>query len=99
MFTGVLMGGYLLYRVLKNKSLMLEMMQTMGQKNLPEFFIIKLEKDMAYFLIAYGFFMLPVAILSTTSQWLFFKTAGFYIATFFVFIYEFWWFKKYLRKI
>lgn len=85
-FTGVLMGGYLLYRCLKSKGLMLEMMEQMNNKNMNPIVISILEKNVAIFLILYGLFMVPIAFMASTSKWLFFKTAGFYIATLVFFI-------------
>lgn len=86
-FTGVLMGAYLLYRCLASKGLMLEMLEQMNDKRMNTDAIKILEKNTSIFLILYGLFMVPVAFKASTSQWLFFKTAGFYIATivFFVF--------------
>lgn len=79
-FTGWIMGGYLLYRVLHNRSLILEMALEMGQKILPPGPIMKLiERNMAIFMISYGSFMAVVAIYMSTDRWLFFKTVGFYI--------------------
>jgi intracellular septation protein len=85
-FTGVMMGGYLLFRHLRGQSLMLEMMQEMNNKNLPESIVKILEKNMAIFLIGYGLLMIPVSVYLKTEQWLFFKTAGFYIATLIFFV-------------
>ena len=65
---------------------MLEMMQEMNNKNLPESIVKILEKNMAIFLIGYGLLMIPVSVYLKTEQWLFFKTAGFYIATLIFFV-------------
>ena len=81
-FTGLLMGGYLLFRNLKGKSLMIEMMTELNP-NLPKNpFIETIEKNMSFFLIGYGIFMAIVALKFPTDEWLFYKTIGFYIATF-----------------
>ncbi len=85
-FTGVLMGSYILYRVVKDDSLMLQMMKEMNQTNIPDGLIQFMEKNMAIFLLAYGLFMGVIAITTSTDTWLFFKTGGFYIATFIFFI-------------
>ena len=87
-FTGLFMGGYILYRLFKNESLMLETMEAMGKK-IPDHKLFKiLERDMAIFLVLYGCFMAFVAFQMTTSQWTFYKTIGFYIATVVFFIIE-----------
>ncbi len=82
-FTGFIMGGYLLFRIKKKDSLMLEMMKSFGNEEkaaLVEPSIVYLEKHMSFFLILYGIFMGYMAIWGSTDQWLFFKTIGFYIA-------------------
>jgi intracellular septation protein len=88
-FTGIFMGGYLLFRIFRNNSLMVETIEAMGQvvpfKN--EF--KQIEKHMGIFLICYGIFMAYVAFELTTSQWTFFKTVGFYIVSLIFFIAEF----------
>ncbi len=84
-FTGLLMGGYLLFRASRGNSLMIETMEGTGQRiHLPEF-IEMVEKHLARFLIAYGFFMAYIAIYQNTDTWLFFKTGGFYIVCFIFF--------------
>ena len=60
---------------------MLEMMQSMNNKNLPGDLIIKMERDLSFFLITYGLFMAFIAFNAQTSTWLFYKTGGFYIAS------------------
>lgn len=85
-FTGVLMGGYLLFRVVKGNSLMLEMIKSMQKKIPNEKAIVVMEKNTSLFLILYGVFMGVVALKLPTSKWLFFKTAGFYIASILFFI-------------
>lgn len=85
-FTGLLMGGYLLFRNLRGRSLMYEMMKELNP-NLPENpFIEVIERNMSIFLIGYGVFMAVVAFKFSTDQWLFYKTIGFYIATIIFFI-------------
>jgi intracellular septation protein len=85
-FTGVLMGTYMLFRYYRGDSLMIQMMKEMNNKNLPDKIILFLEKNMSFFMFGYGLFMLPVAIYLSTEEWLFFKTAGFYIAILVFFI-------------
>lgn len=88
-FTGVLMGGYMLFRYLKGNSLMLQMLNEMGSAKAPDELILFLERNMSLFLFCYGLFMIPVAVYLSTEKWLFFKTAGFYIATLVFFILQF----------
>lgn len=78
-FTGLFIGGYLLISVKKGKSILQEMSKMNTQK-MPDHILIWLEKQLAYFLLVYGFFMAGVGIYLSTSTWLFFKTLGFYIA-------------------
>ena len=85
-FTGLLMGGYLLYRILKKESLMVEMMKSMHSQSMPDEIIIFIERNMSVFLISYGFFMGFIALNFPTETWLFFKTGGFYIVTIIFFI-------------
>ncbi len=94
-FTGVLMGSYLLYKCLKGKGIMLEMMEKVNGKKMDALMISFLERNTSIFLIAYGFFMVFIAFKSTTSQWLFFKTAGFYICMIIFYIGNF----IYIRRI
>lgn len=97
-FTGLLMGGYLLYRLLKKESLMVEMMKSMHTHPLPDVVIMRMERDMSVFLILYGIFMAFIAVLTETSTWLFFKTGGFYIVTIIFFVIEMIIVRKTLRK-
>ncbi|MCT4641746.1 MAG: septation protein IspZ [Bacteriovoracaceae bacterium] len=90
-FTGLIMGGYLLYRSFKGKSLIEEMMEQMG--NPPNELVGLLERNCAILLIGYGFFMAFVAFKMSTSQWLFFKTGGFYIVSGIFFICHFIYFR------
>lgn len=88
-FTGILMGGYLLFKLSRGESLMLDSLKAMNGKipNEVEFKI--LEKHLSFFLIIYGFFMAYIAIYQTTSTWTFYKTIGFYIASILFFIFQF----------
>jgi intracellular septation protein len=78
-FTGIVMGPIFIFKNSKKESYMLDLMREMGQK-IPDQLVIKLERDMGYFLIIYSSFMAYVAFKLSTSAWLFYKTAGFYIA-------------------
>lgn len=84
-FTGILMGTYLLFRVIRGNGLMIETMESMGREIPDKEAFHSLERDLAIFMIAYGIFMAFVAIYLTTSQWTFFKTIGFYISSFLFF--------------
>lgn len=103
-FTGVVMGGYLLYKVKTGEGLFLEMMkETNPEKQLPEVMLKRLEKHLAFFMIVYGVFMAGIALYGNqytketneelwkvwTNRWLFFKTVGFYIAFFIFMVVEF----------
>jgi intracellular septation protein len=84
-FTGVLMGGYLLYRYLRDESMLFEMTKDMGQ-NAPKVLVEFLERNLAVFLIAYGFFMGAIALFASTDKWVFYKTVGFYIVSMVFFV-------------
>ena len=61
-FTGLFMGGYLIYKVKRGQGLFLEMMkETNPEKQLPEDMMKRLEKHLGYFMIAYGLFMVYFA--------------------------------------
>jgi len=97
-FTGLLMGGYLLFRNLKGKSLMIEMMTELNP-NLPKNpFIEVIERNMSFFLIGYGIFMAIVALQFATDEWLFYKTIGFYIATLIFFVIQMIYIKVKVRR-
>lgn len=97
-FTGILMGSYLLIRVLKNNGLLIETMQSMGREVPDTESFKRLERDLSLFLIAYGIFMAFVAFFMTTSQWTFFKTIGFYISSFVFFGLEIFLMRRSLKK-
>ena len=80
-FTGVIMGSYMLMRLKRNDSLMIQMMKEMNNQNIPEKMILFLERNLSLFMLIYGLFMAFVAFKLSTDQWLFFKTGGFYILT------------------
>jgi intracellular septation protein len=79
-FTGLVLSIYLFYKLKKSDGLFVEMLSEMhpDQKPNPVFFR-RLERDLALFLLSYGFFMGAIALWGTTDQWLFFKTIGFYL--------------------
>lgn len=112
-FTGLFMGGYLIYKIKTGQGLFLEMMkETSPEKKLPEDMMKRLEGHLGYFMIAYGLFMIYFAIHGfidvdpalisveeakrikaindpLRDRWLFWKTAGFYIAFFIFMVGEF----------
>ena len=98
-FTGLIMGGYLLFRAMRNNSLMVETMESMGQVVHFKDQLKRVERDMAIFLIVYGFFMAYVAFELSTSQWTFFKTIGFYITALVFFVFEFILLRKSMKKV
>ncbi len=79
-FTGVGIGGYLFFRRIKGRSLLYEMSSALNSKTAPPRAILEsMERDVVFLFLAYGIFMVFIAIFSSTDRWLFFKTIGFYI--------------------
>ncbi len=79
--TGISLSCFLIYKKLKNQSLMVEMMKDMKQKiPFPEQIYKTMEWHICLFLVLFAAFMAYVALEKTTSTWLFWKTGGFYIA-------------------
>lgn len=97
-FTGLLMGGYLLYRLFKKESLMVETMKSMHSHPLPDVIIMRLERDLSVFLIAYGVFMAFIAVYAQTGTWLFYKTGGFYIISIIFFAIEMFLIRRSVKK-
>jgi intracellular septation protein len=88
-FTGVAIGGFMIFRLWKGQGMMWEMMESMPNKTpMPAFIIQSLEKHMVLLFMGYGFFMVFVALKLTTDEWLFFKTLGFYIVCGVFFLFE-----------
>ncbi len=79
MFTGLAMGGFLLYRSLIHKSLMWDMVEEFNENPPPKIFVTTIERHMSILLIIYGVFMGAIALYFATDYWLFFKTIGFYL--------------------
>lgn len=80
-FTGLALSSFLIYKKIKNQSLMVEMLNDLKQKPpMPESIYKSMEWHMCLFLIGFAAFMAWVAIKEPTSTWLFWKTGGFYIA-------------------
>lgn len=79
-FTGILLFSYLMFNLRKGDSLLWKMTDDLNLENkLPKEILVNLEKHLAYFLLAFAFFMAYLAKFETTSTWAFFKTIGFYI--------------------
>lgn len=80
-FTGIALGLFLIYKKIKKKSLMFEMLEDFKQRPpLPEEFYKTLEWHLCLFLFVFAIFMAYVAVKETTAVWLFWKTGGFYLA-------------------
>lgn len=79
--TGLSLACFLIFKKIKNQSLMVEMLTDMKQKiPLPEEIYKVMEWHMCLFLISFAIFMAYISIQETTATWLFWKTGGFYIA-------------------
>lgn len=79
-FTGVFLFAYLMFNLRKGESLLWKMTNELDMKNkMPQEILLQLEKHLAFFLLAFSFFMAYLAKFETTSVWAFFKTIGFYI--------------------
>lgn len=78
-FTGLLMGGILLYYDIFREGLLWKTMQGFNRPLPPKEVWKGLEKHFGIFLICYGCYMAFLAIWGTTKNWLFFKTLGFYL--------------------
>jgi len=78
MFTGIGIGGFLLFKLYRGKGLMVEMMESLNQKMPPVEIFQGVERNLALLFLIYGLFMGGVAIWMETDKWLFFKTVGFY---------------------
>lgn len=99
-FTGLFMGGFLFYKSYKGDGLIYDMAITMNQKTAPPKEILNsMELHLSVLLIVYGIFMAFVAFFLKTSQWLFFKTAGFYIVFFIFLIFEMIIMRRKLKKL
>jgi intracellular septation protein len=94
-FTGVGIGAFLFYRLKVGNGLMLEMMESMNQKQTPPKELIQgMEKHLSLLFSIYGLFMAYVAVSLSTDTWLFFKTIGFYICFAIFMIFEFIWMRQ-----
>ncbi len=98
-FTGLFMGGLLIFKSIRGGSFMYEMMQAMNNPLPPKKVVIILEKHSGFFMLIYGFFMAVVAFNLSTQQWLFFKTIGFYIAFIIFFLFEIFLMRKKMGRV
>jgi intracellular septation protein len=88
-FTGLVMSVFLFYQKLKNRSFMLETLKEMGSSTpIPSYIMMRMEFHLAIFLLCYGCFMGVIAFKGSSDQWIFFKTAGFYIVAFIFLLFE-----------
>ncbi len=79
-FTGIIIGGYMLYKTKNGDGLMWNMINSINKPLPPKNIIASLEKHLSLLFIVYGFFMAGIALWASTGSWLFCKTLGFYIA-------------------
>lgn len=93
-FTGLLMGGYLIFRLYRKESLMVETMKSMHSHPLPDAVIMHIERHLAILLVVYGIFMAFIAFNFNTGTWLFYKTGGFYIVSVVFFVFEIFYIRK-----
>ncbi|MBL7666076.1 MAG: septation protein IspZ [Bacteriovoracaceae bacterium] len=92
--TGVVMGVVLLWKTARDGSFIFEMMQSMPGRQLPRPLVMLLERNSGYFMLAYGCFMAFVALKLSSDMWIFFKTIGFYLASFVFFAIQIVWLRK-----
>ncbi|MBI2522249.1 MAG: septation protein IspZ [Bdellovibrio sp.] len=98
-FTGIFMSAFMFYQLKKGDGIFLPMLEQMG-KQPPSTFLLRLvESHMAIFLAVYAIFMAILALSTSTSVWLFFKTAGFYLAFIFFSVGEFFYLKQKMKKL
>ena len=88
MFTGIILGGYLAYKVMTSTGLLWKTMSSFNRPLPPFELWAPMEKRMAGLFFIYGIFMGVLAKWGNTEQWLFFKTIGFYSVFFFYSIAE-----------
>jgi intracellular septation protein len=81
--TGIAVSLFFIYKKWKNESLIHQMlidMKTPANRMLPENIYGIMEWHLCLFLFSYALWMAWVTYSMTTSQWLFWKTGGFYLA-------------------
>lgn len=92
-FTGVIFFVAFFLKTRKGGSYFQELLEEMG-RSIPGDILKDTERNMAFFMLAYGSFMAYVTFTMETGTWLFFKTGGFYIASIIFMIFN----TVYLRK-
>jgi intracellular septation protein len=98
--TGLFLSSFLIFKKMKNQSLLLEMMREMNQKVIfPEEFFHKMEWHLSLFFLSFSFFMAWVALYKSTATWLFWKTGGFYMAFGGFLIVEMFYIMKFFRRL
>lgn len=94
------LAGFMGFKLYRGKGMMLELFESMPKKNtIPEEILTRMEKHMVIFFILYGIVMTATALFMKTSIWVFFKTAGLYIAMALFSLFEFFLNKKTMREI
>jgi intracellular septation protein len=79
-FTGLALAGFLLLKKIQKKSLLLDMIEDLGQTPpLPPTVYKALEWHITIFVMIFSIFMAKVAVYDSSTTWLFWKTAGTYI--------------------
>lgn len=74
-------GGFMGFKLRTGNGLMFDLMDSMpSNKKLSPNIINRMEKHLVVFFLLYGIIMLVTALWTSTSLWIFFKTAGMYIA-------------------
>ncbi|MCK6595636.1 MAG: septation protein IspZ, partial [Bacteriovoracaceae bacterium] len=73
-------GGFMGFKLRTGNGLMFDLMESMpSNKKLSPNIINRMEKHLVIFFLFYGIIMLVTALWTSTSLWIFFKTAGMYI--------------------
>ncbi|MBT3235237.1 MAG: hypothetical protein HN353_04745 [Bdellovibrionales bacterium] len=79
-FTGIIISSFLFYRIYRGNGLLVEMAHDLNRHPPPKNLLQTMELHLSFFILLYGFWMGWVAWKLSTDQWLFYKTAGFYLA-------------------
>lgn len=94
------LAAFMAFKLYRGKGMMLELFESMPKKNtIPDVILYRMEKHMVIFFILYGILMTVAALFMKTSIWVFFKTAGLYVAMALFSIVEFFLNKKTMRDI
>lgn len=94
------LAGFMGFKLISGKGMMLELFESMPKKNtIPDIILIRMEKHMVVFFVLYAVLMTIAALYLETSVWVFFKTAGLYIAMALFSLLEFFLNKKTMKEI